>query len=271
MVASYNSLILGVSMRRLAYVLVFIIAASHTEATAISPPAEILKEMRAEQRDDADLQAQQDMALWAWWMLVVSAASSGIGAAGLFFLWQSLKQTREAITLNTRSQEHAEEQARLEMRPWLEIHDIRLDEIITVNDDNQFSAKGTFTIRNIGKLPALNVNHAQAISSHTDHSIRQLVRDLVAASPAGHFDIPPGGEVHARLLANGDATGGDAKFDFALLRMGLSYRDRYDREEYSSYAFGYIHKNGEDLKRADLRGEYTDNLEIANFRYISVD
>lgn len=53
-----------------------------------------------DKRADQDLQAQKDMAQWAFWLLLTSVVSLAIGVFGLFAVYWSLSQTRRAIQDN---------------------------------------------------------------------------------------------------------------------------------------------------------------------------
>ncbi len=79
----------------------------------------ILREVLAYQETDTrdkDLQAQQDMARWAFWMLPTSIAGLFVSVGGLVMLWRSLQQTREAITTD-REVGHAQVRAYLTIEP----------------------------------------------------------------------------------------------------------------------------------------------------------
>ncbi|MCO5082280.1 MAG: hypothetical protein M9955_11555 [Rhizobiaceae bacterium] len=48
------------------------------------------------ERDDADLRAQQSMAVWAFWMFVASALSVVLTGVGVVLIWRTLLHTRDA-------------------------------------------------------------------------------------------------------------------------------------------------------------------------------
>jgi hypothetical protein len=62
------------------------------------------------QRAEYDLDAQEGMYRWARWMTAVSAFGTLLTGIGLVFVWQSLRQTREAIN-NDREIGHAQVRA----------------------------------------------------------------------------------------------------------------------------------------------------------------
>jgi hypothetical protein len=57
------------------------------------------KAYRDEWRNEYDLKAQREMAEWAWWMLLTSAAGVGITAIGVFFVAETLKAAIESNRL----------------------------------------------------------------------------------------------------------------------------------------------------------------------------
>lgn len=54
------------------------------------------KSQRQEQREIDDLQAQEGMAKWAFWMFVASTATVAITFVGLILIWRTLHHTRRA-------------------------------------------------------------------------------------------------------------------------------------------------------------------------------
>ena len=46
---------------------------------------------------DYDLQAQRDMAFWAFWMVILGGVSLIVSSGGVWLVWQSLRHTREAL------------------------------------------------------------------------------------------------------------------------------------------------------------------------------
>jgi hypothetical protein len=69
---------------------------------------------------EQDLRAQQDMAYWAMALFFLSVVSAIIGFVGLVALFISLKQTRQAISLD-KEVGHAQVRAYLSVRPSEEI------------------------------------------------------------------------------------------------------------------------------------------------------
>jgi hypothetical protein len=64
--------------------------------------ARVVKASREQQRSEADLNAQRDMAKWAFAMVIVSALGTGIVLLGLLFISQTLLETRKGNKINRR-------------------------------------------------------------------------------------------------------------------------------------------------------------------------
>ncbi|EAQ24335.1 hypothetical protein ROS217_08795 [Roseovarius sp. 217] len=111
--------------------------------------AEIINSTNEDQRAQDDLEAQTEMALWAFWMLVATVIVALITGLGVIFVWQTLKATQRMAT-DTREIGQAQTRAYLSItgakyfrngRPGREGHNyVRL------------------TIHNSGNSPARNVN-----------------------------------------------------------------------------------------------------------------
>ncbi|MDX3928704.1 MAG: hypothetical protein QHC90_23225 [Shinella sp.] len=91
-----------------------------------------------------DLQAQQDMAFWAQAVFWLTGLGTLISGFGLYFVWQSLRQTRQAI-LTDREVGHAQVRAYLSIDTQTPV--VRPDTL----------PKHEFNIRNTGQSPAYQV------------------------------------------------------------------------------------------------------------------
>jgi len=79
----------------------------------------LVKEILTYQAKDAtnkDLKAQQDMALWAFWTFIATTGGLIVSIGGLTMLWASLRQTRQAISLD-REVGHAQVRAYVTVNP----------------------------------------------------------------------------------------------------------------------------------------------------------
>lgn len=111
---------------------------------------------------EADLQAQQGMARWAFLLLVTSYVGIFVTAAGVYYVAQTLREVRittQAALYSNELTRQAHEAARLEFvdqhRPWVTL-DIQLDEI--EYRDDEIGALLLAVVKNIGQYPAVGVN-----------------------------------------------------------------------------------------------------------------
>jgi len=93
---------------------------------------------------DKDLEAQQDMAFWAQAVFWLTAIGAAISAFGIYFVWLSLRQTRQAISTD-REVGHAQ------VRAYLSIE----TETPILNPAS--IPKHEFKIENTGQSPAYSV------------------------------------------------------------------------------------------------------------------
>jgi hypothetical protein len=92
------------------------------------PPRECVEEAvrdnYEQQRAESDLNAQRNMADWAFWLLVVSSAGLGGTSIGTAFLAWQVMLTREAVedtSQATRAMNRQNELAEAAQRPWLTV------------------------------------------------------------------------------------------------------------------------------------------------------
>ena len=107
----------------------------------------------------ADLEAQQDMARWALWMVIVSALSVGIATVAVVLVYRTLREakrtTEAAIAASTSAEESVgvtRETAQLELRAYLSAEPAGINQLIGRDE-----GMGHVFVRNVGKLPARNV------------------------------------------------------------------------------------------------------------------
>jgi len=144
----------------------------------------LLKGIEAYQQDDTskqDLKAQQDMAYWALWLLIVSAVGLVVSVGGLWTLLHSLKQTRIAIR-DTR------ELGEAQMRAYVSLVE---DEKQSFMGPRRMTAgivpEVKFKFTNSGSTPAKNQRYVATLE----------VMDHPAPAPSGD-----GGAIRQRFPAN---------------------------------------------------------------------
>ncbi|UVC08890.1 hypothetical protein IHQ71_27885 [Rhizobium sp. TH2] len=132
------------------------------------PPAEAagcvsdeLQTYYTKQSTQADLQAQQDMAIWAKMMFFASLVSIPIAILGLFYVRRTFHEARETTKAALASVAQGREHFVTENRPWLRLDDPRIDKMLAVEridgvDQNVFKGgKVRFALTNVGNMPAV--------------------------------------------------------------------------------------------------------------------
>lgn len=133
----------------------------------------VLKELLSYQKQDVsdkDLQAQQDMARWAFWMLIPTSVGLPISVGGLWMLWRSLQQTREAISTD-REVGHAQ------VRSYITAEPKELADLVVGRN-----ARVEIHVANTGQSPAYNVRYIAAVFI-ADHPLPHDIGPMIAPDP----------------------------------------------------------------------------------------
>jgi hypothetical protein len=101
-----------------------------------------------EQRAEHNLDAQRQMADWAWWLLIVTALQTPITLVGIVLLLRNIQQADAANEISRQAMT-------AENRAWIEIEILSLGDLRYVEENFRLTVK--FRFRNIGKSVALNV------------------------------------------------------------------------------------------------------------------
>jgi hypothetical protein len=161
-----------------------------------------------------DLKAQQDMALWGLWMFVASAGGLVISVGGLFMLWQSLGQTREAISID-REVGHAQVRAYLSVMPG------RVEE----------GEGAEIILSNSGQSPARQVRHVAA-TSQLIWPIEGIPNLLVPhdGQAAPSLILGPGGTTtkYADWLVRDDELAGDHLCSYGIIYYEDVFGKQYE-------------------------------------------
>lgn len=214
----------------------------------------ILTELLAYQKTDTvdkDLQAQQEMATWALWSLVATWAGLAVSIGGFFVLWRSLRQTREAISID-REVGHAQVRAYLgfELEPPAGCIPGRIPE-------------ATFRIINTGQSPARKVRHSSFIGVF-DHPFVDWQGPLL--KEPSDLKIPSvtlraGGDFNdtasmktplSKELFNEIANGGPKRI-YVIAKV--TYEDVFGQERMSELA-GYLEIKYEELDEEKFFGRF---------------
>ncbi len=131
---------------------------------------------REAQRSEKNLSAQQDMAQWAWWLLIVSILQVPIGLGGLLALLASLAQGREALERARQANEVTRSAMVADTRAWITV-DVQATGPLNLTRDIA-SMTVEVVVKNIGNSVALHVRtHAYVCTydpaNHGDDGILQ--------------------------------------------------------------------------------------------------
>lgn len=162
------------------------------EGAALSEcAAEQIETTRENERGEYDLQAQQDMADWAFWMTFVAVCSLALGVAGLWLVRETLLATRETVNETRR------------------IGEAQVSAYLTgTSVEVGFTSKGVAvvkcTVSNAGQSPARAVRCKTSVSFDTAEGYKKFDKPY-GAMGVFMVDIPAGAEqnVDTQVVADG--------------------------------------------------------------------
>tara|TARA_B100001179_G_scaffold222441_1_gene198875 strand:+ start:653 stop:1528 length:876 start_codon:yes stop_codon:yes gene_type:complete len=117
-----------------------------------------LSEDRMDQRAEANLNAQRQMAKWSFWVVAIAGLSFIVTSIGTIFLASQVWLTRKAVKdagESTKAIVKANEIAEAAQRAWV---GIEVNPIIFQTLDNAFRVELDVLFQNFGKSPATNVS-----------------------------------------------------------------------------------------------------------------
>lgn len=132
---------------------------------------------REHEQSEYDLQAQQDMSDWAFWMMLLATGSLTLGVVGVWYVRETLRATREGTSATiTEARRIGEAQVRC----YLSITNVTM----TIHKDGliDFIAEAA----NSGQSPAKNVKLLYLV---TAHALRSEVRQEIAGDVSGNKGI----------------------------------------------------------------------------------
>jgi hypothetical protein len=131
-------------------------AAKLPESKLVNPVSS--KATAAELREIRDLKAQEDMANWAFWMLIASTVGSLLTIVGLVFVWKTLHHTRRAADSAGDSVTDSRKAAANQLRAYVGPRAVNYT----------FDLSGGFgvgiEITNFGQTPAFRFRHIAGIN-----------------------------------------------------------------------------------------------------------
>lgn len=125
------------------------------------------KAQRDEQRTQYDLQAQQQMALWAFALFISGVLGLGITGAGVYYVAQTLGATREAVGAANRTADEAKRIGEAQVRAYVTVANVQLRFAET-------SPMVTFELHNSGNSPALELHPAVSLVIRLPSHERQI-------------------------------------------------------------------------------------------------
>ena len=158
---------------------------------------EVVQATREDERAERDLIAQSEMALWAFWMLIVTGVTAAVTGIGVYYVRSTLMQAGETNRAAVAAAEAANEANRImrsESRPWIAIEQNVKCDFIYEEGGSKCEIWWEMTLTNKGKTPAHNVSITEGIYRYDWGFIgagRQGVEDVVnRAKRKPFFDIP---------------------------------------------------------------------------------
>jgi hypothetical protein len=116
--------------------------------------ADAEKTAHNQEQAEADLYAQRQMAVWAFAVGVSGLISVPVSLAGIFFVWRSLRLTRNALDAAL----SANTIAQVQNRPWIDLTIKPNGQIHFSSDSRMVSVPLSITFHNKGKMPATSVS-----------------------------------------------------------------------------------------------------------------
>jgi len=175
-----------------------------------------LKAERDEARAERDLKAQEEMARWSFWLLIVTAAGIVLLAATLRETYKAGQSAAYILGETKRQADIAERTASQQARPWLTLNaELAGDLIIEQGYQNRgLRVDARVTIRNVGNGPAKNIwIHAVAnnlceldISVFANDYFKSCIQRATDQHSYGTLLAPtePHEEIHGTMVLEAD-------------------------------------------------------------------
>lgn len=122
---------------------------------------EVVEATREDERAERDLIAQSEMALWAFWMLIVTGVTAAVTGIGVYYVRSTLMQAGETNRAAVAAAEAANEANRImraESRPWISIDQNVMCDFIYEEGSDRCNIWWQYTLTNKGKMPAHNIS-----------------------------------------------------------------------------------------------------------------
>jgi len=144
---------------------------------------------RKEWREEIDLNAQRNMAQWAFWMFIVSGAGAIVGVLGLILIRQTLIATRHT-NHNFRESSEKELRAYIGIEPIIEECSISVD--LSSEQPTDADVSFLLKIKNYGQTPASNVLYTGQITwARHDQDFRAALSKNCFWKKCAPIGLPP--------------------------------------------------------------------------------
>lgn len=161
---------------------------------SLVPEKDEVSRQRQEQREYADLEAQQSMAWATYWLMWIGAGGLALTAVGVGLIWRTLVHTRRAANAAVATVKHSEqtvtaaldsikinrESAVLQLRAYVVIQKISF-----FSEEKKFRSltavaepKIEIIVKNTGQTPAKKVNIKSTIYKLNDDHTKSIVSGL---------------------------------------------------------------------------------------------
>ncbi|MFB9948551.1 hypothetical protein ACFFP0_06800 [Rhizobium puerariae] len=227
------------------------------------PTPGTLQESRTEAREEADLVAQQEMAKYAYWMLIATVASTAVGVGGVFGLIYTIVLTRRALKHAGDANRIAEEGLFNDIRPWIVVEEVQLVHMSFAVHPTHTKCwiNGKYTVRNVGKTPAAAVRRKHYLStSKTDGE----------EEATGHLFIAPGGSAQFSLAKVYDIpVGQTAQTQDELLTLDIQIFYKSTKPD-THETHWYCYLNGDSSENLRVRGMVpaTSGVSVDEVRHL---
>ncbi|UYH54252.1 hypothetical protein N6L26_09315 [Qipengyuania sp. SS22] len=205
-----------------------------------------IKANHENQRDERDLQAQRQMAEWAFWLLVVTTFGTLITIGGTVLIWKQVALTREAVKDTgdaTKAMVRQNDIAESAQRPWIKASctNVQFQKL-----DKAASAFYEIVLENVGHMVAHQVAYSlRCFITRTSErdDVRDWFREAEPSDRVETFSMIPGDtasfsgkNLQALILPNRPPPEPLIFF----IRIGVVVRYKIDPEgawHYSEYSF----------------------------------
>ncbi|MGC1502870.1 MAG: hypothetical protein WA782_01895 [Sulfitobacter sp.] len=191
-------------------------------------------------QSEYDLKAQQDMAAWAFGMLIVTVWLALITLFGVFFVWRTLKVTRD-MARDTR--EIGQKQARAYL--FVQLGQVEVS-VVANKDGSNLVVNIATVIANSGNSPAYSPIVYYDIQEAIPNQITPISSpETMQKSPEGNSFIPPKGEANTRLsrVFAVDDPIAFQRFEKRLIRFTycVNFLDEFNEDRWTPIVSGTFH------------------------------